>query len=421
MKKFKSIVSLALASAVLFLGSCSKDIQNPSTTEQIAPDNETVQKAVNAPIEDQYIVVLKETAVPQQLLLVPNYLAKLQMVYDVAKGLLATIPGGSDVALKNVYAEVFPGFAAQLTATQKAALEALPQIAFIEQDQIMSIIGSDPKATGSSAQADEKPYGILRTGHASGAGKTAYVIDTGIDLDHPDLNVNTELSKDFTGNTAGCGLLGILFGCPDQVGSPDDGNGHGTHCAGTIAAKSNGSGVLGVAFDATVVAIKVLGDNGSGSNSGVIQGVDYVASTASRGDVANMSLGGGASSALDNAVRNAASRGILFALAAGNDSRDANSSSPARANGSNIYTVSAMNSSDRFANFSNFGNPPVDFCAPGVSVKSTYRNGGYATLSGTSMAAPHVAGILLLRGGAPLTDGFVINDPDGTPDPIAHL
>ncbi|WP_255345339.1 S8 family serine peptidase [Pontibacter sp. BAB1700] len=130
-----------------------------------------------------------------------------------------------------------------------------------------------------------------------------------------------------------------------------------------------------------------------------------------------MSLGGPVSQALDDAVVAAASKGIKFALAAGNESTHASNSSPARANHANIYTVSAMNSSDSWASFSNYGNPPVDVCAPGVSINSTWMNGGYNTISGTSMASPHVAGLLLH--GPLKTSGTVKNDPDGNPDPIA--
>jgi subtilisin family serine protease len=109
---------------------------------------------------------------------------------------------------------------------------------------------------------------------------------------------------------------------------------------------------------------------------------------------------------------------VKIALAAGNESDNANNHSPARANGANVFTVSAVNNTDTFASFSNFGNPPVDFAAPGVSIQSTYKGGGFATLSGTSMAAPHVAGILLA--GSIRGDGTAKSDPDGNPDPIAH-
>ena len=130
-----------------------------------------------------------------------------------------------------------------------------------------------------------------------------------------------------------------------------------------------------------------------------------------------MSLGGPVSQAVDDAVSAAAqSSGIKFVLAAGNESDNANNHSPARVNGNNIYTISAMNSSDVWASFSNFGNPPIDYCAPGVSIKSTWKDGGYNTISGTSMAAPHAAGVLLL--GSARTSGTVNGDPDGNPDTI---
>jgi subtilisin family serine protease len=130
-----------------------------------------------------------------------------------------------------------------------------------------------------------------------------------------------------------------------------------------------------------------------------------------------MSLGGGVSSALDTAVINAAAKGVRFALAAGNETDNANNHSPARANGPNIYTVSAFSTpGDKWASFSNYGNPPVDFAEPGVAIKSTWLNGGYNTISGTSMATPHLAGLLLL--GAIRSGGVVQGDPDGNPDTI---
>jgi subtilisin family serine protease len=195
-----------------------------------------------------------------------------------------------------------------------------------------------------------------------------------------------------------------------------DENGHGTHVAGTIAAINNSIGVVGVAPGAPVVAVRVLNKRGSGSNSGVIAGVDYVSQTAAPGDVANMSLGGGISQALDDAVAAAAAKGIRFALAAGNDAANANGSSPARVNGPNIYTVSAFGQGDVFASFSNFGNPPVDYAEPGVGILSTWLAGGYNTISGTSMATPHLAGLLLV--GPIRSGGTVIGDRDGNPDVI---
>jgi subtilisin family serine protease len=134
-----------------------------------------------------------------------------------------------------------------------------------------------------------------------------------------------------------------------------------------------------------------------------------------------MSLGEESTSAiLNQQVQNTASRGIYIAIAAGNEHDLANKTSPGNANGANIYTVSAVDSLDRFASFSNFGNDVVDYAAPGVRILSTFSEGRYAYLSGTSMAAPHMAGLLLLRGSAISTSGFAVNDPDGVPDPIAH-
>jgi len=215
------------------------------------------------------------------------------------------------------------------------------------------------------------------------------VIDTGIDLDHPDLHVDVARSRNFV----------------TRETSPDDLNGHGTHVAGTIAAEKDGAGVVGVAPGSTVVAIRVLNRRGSGSNADVIAGVDWVAKNGVAGDVANMSLGGSRSDALDTAVINA-SANVKFALAAGNETDDADNHSPGRVNGDNIYTIAAFSTTNgAWASFSNYGKPPVDYAEPGVSVLSTWKDGGYNTISGTSMATPHMAGILLLR--LPVTNGTV--------------
>jgi subtilisin family serine protease len=226
----------------------------------------------------------------------------------------------------------------------------------------------------------------------------------------PDLNVVTAGGYTAWGDGTGSGTGDASF---------DDGNGHGTHVAGTIGAiKGNGIGVVGVAPGAQVIPVKVLSASGSGSTSGVIAGVNHVGKFGKVGDVANMSLGGSKSKALNDAVQRAAGKGIKFTVAAGNSAADAKNYSPASASGVNVYTISAMNSSDTFASFSNYGSP-VDYCAPGVSIKSTWIGGGYKTISGTSMAAPHAAGVLLLAGDNPVnTCGVVKSDPDGIPDPI---
>ena len=276
--------------------------------------------------------------------------------------------------VEHVYGTALKGFS--ITDATEADVQALrqnDQIAYIEQDQTVTVsMGGPPGGGGGGGQ--QTPWGITRVGGAAdGTGKRAWILDSGIDLDHPDLNVNTALSKSFLGG--------------NQSNNPDDQNGHGTHVAGTVAAIDNNVGVIGVAAGAEVVSVRVLDRRGSGSYSGVIGGVNYVQANASSADAANMSLTGPGSSALDQAVSSASSV-CPFSLAAGNDSDPANLYSPARTNGANIYTVASMTQSDTWSSFSNYGvnDNPVDYIAPGSSVYSTYKNGGYTTLSGTSMA-----------------------------------
>jgi subtilisin family serine protease len=307
--------------------------------------------------------------------------------------------------LKHVYSNSIRGFSA--SANSAAQLQARnPNIAYCEQDQEVDIVQSDPfvfrelgKPTPSQP-AQTKPWGIARVNGGTGTSSaTAWVIDTGIDLDHPDLNVDVARSRSFV-----------------RDASPDDFNGHGSHVSGIIAARDNLVGVIGVTPGATLVSVRVLDRSGSGSNSGVIAGVDYVAGAGHAGDVANMSLGGGVSQALDDAVVAAAATGVKFTLAAGNESQSATLHSPARANGQNVYTVSSFAQGDVWSSFSNYGNPPIEYAEPGSSIFSSYKNGGYATLSGTSMAAPHLAGILL--GGAVHSGGTVSGDPSAPADTI---
>jgi aqualysin 1 len=177
-------------------------------------------------------------------------------------------------------------------------------------------------------------------------------------------------------------------------GPNSDCNGHGTHVAGTVAGRDNTVDVVGVAPGAPLIGVKVLGCGGSGSTSGVIKGVDWVTANAQKPAVANLSLGGSASQALDDAVKRSANSGVFYAVAAGNSGASACNYSPARAGaGSNngVMTIAATDSSDREASWSNYGSC-VDVWAPGVSILSTRLNGGTTTMSGTSMASPHGAG-----------------------------
>ncbi len=246
------------------------------------------------------------------------------------------------------------------------------------------------------------PWGITRVGGGlPGGGKRAWILDSGIDLDHPDLDVDVANSASF------------VAGSP----SPEDDNGHGTHVAGTVAAMDNGQGVIGVAAGAKVVAVKVLNAAGSGTGAAIIAGLNFIAGSPalSPADVVNISLGGYPSKSREDATEALADK-CKVVVAAGNDSRNINFAGPARIIHPNVYPVSAMGVNDIFASFSNFGTA-VRYCAPGVNVLSCNKDGGYSYRNGTSMAAPHVAGLLLL--GVDLCAPKRVNgDKDGMPDPI---
>lgn len=278
----------------------------------------------------------------------------------------------------------------------------------LRQDENIEMIEPDRAITLSTCFKVVEPrlltWNVNKVGYGSGSGKTAWIIDTGIDFEHPDLNCDKTRSRTFI---------------EGQTSAKDE-NGHGTHVAGIIGALNNKIGVLGVASGASLVACKVLDKEGDGLLSNIVDALNYVSKNAKPGDVVNMSLGlEGVSGILDRQVSLLAKQGILISIAAGNDGRKASEYSPARVNAPNVYTVSAIDSMNNFASFSNYGNDVVDYAAPGVRIVSTYLNGRYARLSGTSMAAPHLAGLLLLSGGNLHSSGFAKNDPDGEPDKIA--
>lgn len=339
--------------------------------------------------ETRFIVVLKDQYDPEDFILSNNL--KVERVWkEGLKGFTVLINSESEMNLHSV-----------------VSLTNLPEVDFIEIDSPVRLI--EPKRKGKEISINQGkqqiPWGIRKVGAfrcvKSCSKKKAFVIDTGIDLKNPDLRVNRQL------------------GFSAFQGSPDDDNGHGTHVAGTIGAVNNGIGVVGVAAGVQLVPIKVLSGSGSGSTSGVIAGVNHAFKRGRKGDVANMSLGGGISPALDKAVKKA-SRKLIFTLAAGNERSDAKTSSPGRVNGRNIYTISAFDRSGRFARFSNYGSA-VDKAEPGVGVLSTIPGGKLASWSGTSMAAPHAAGILLRNGRFGPGCEKVKNDPDGKPDCIGVL
>lgn len=384
-------LALAVTMAVV-IGACDQGAIAP---EETADARTTENGAI---IPGRYIVVLDPSAVAGK--------TALQVVDQVVAEV--------DAEPIHRYHATIAGFAATLDGTALDALRRDPRVAYVEPDRVIGIEpitafgGGDFEAEagkpggGGGTGPEEIPWGITRVGGGAlySGTATAWIIDSGIDLDHPDLNVDVARSRTFLGGSS----------------TPDDQNGHGTHVAGTVAAIDNTIGVVGVAPGARVVAVRVLDRRGSGSTSGVIAGIDYVGGAGQAGDVANMSLGGGFSQSLNDAV-SAASGKVKFALAAGNESTSATTRSPASTNGANVYTISAFAQGDTWASFSNYGNPPIDYAGPGVSIKSTWKDGGYNTISGTSMATPHVAGLLLL--GGLRSGGTVSGDPDGNPDTIA--
>lgn len=314
------------------------------------------------------------------------------------------------------YRHTTQGFSAKLSDEQVEVLKKDSRVARVRPNVLYKLGISTSESTSlepdttSQPAIQSVPWGVLRVGgpmQIEHIGKRAWILDSGIDLNHPDLNVDLNNSESFIPNE-----------------DADDLDGHGTHVAGIIAATGNTTNVVGVAPGVSVVAVKVCNNAGCPLNS-MFAGIEHVEENAQSEDVANMSIWGNVDTDLDDAVLNAANSGVRFTLIAGNANANAANFSPGRVNHANVWTMSAFRQGDIFANtsptFSNSGNPPIDFAAPGEQIPSLWRNGGSNTISGTSMAAPHVAGLLLACGEAGLaTDGAVSNDPRPPADPIAR-
>ncbi len=377
--RIPDLLGAAGALSLLTLGACMVGDPDPLAVEDAdAVDPATKFVRAGEPIPGRYIVVLEQPKDPNARLAmnIPR------MVDDLTAGYLATVGERWEAALA--------GFTAEMDEADAQALAADPRVAFVEEDGVVRLGATQTGATWGLDRIDQTslPLSGSYTYNNDGSGATVYVVDTGIRATHTDF-----------GGRATAGYTAINDG-----NGTNDCNGHGTHVAGTV-----GGAMWGVAKGADLVAVRVLDCNGSGSNSGVVSGINWVAANRSGPSVINMSLGGGASTSTDTAVRNAHNAGVTVVVAAGNENQNACNVSPARA--PEAITVGSTTSSDARSSFSNWGSC-VDIMAPGSSIRSASaaNNTGSTTMSGTSMASPHVAGAAAL---------YLTANPSATPAQVA--
>jgi subtilisin family serine protease len=360
----RTLTPLALG-ALAFAAACSDAGQAPLATPagRTAP---LLAAQAGRGVEGQYIVVLGEGANPHSV---------------------AAIAG---VTPQYVYTAALNGFAATLNQGQLNALQHNGAVAYIQQNQQVQATTTQTGATWGLDRIDQRDLPLNSTYNytPTGSGVRAYIIDTGILTTHSQF-----------GGRASAGYSAIS----DGRGSTDC-NGHGTHVSGTV-----GGSTYGVAKSVSLIAVRVLDCAGSGTDAGVVAGMDWVANNRVLPAVANMSLGGGASTTIDNAIANMVNRGVTVVVAAGNENQNACNVSPARA--ASAITVGATTSTDARASYSNYGSC-VDVFAPGSSITSSWYTSTTATntISGTSMASPHVAGIAAL---------YLQGNPSALPSAVA--
>ena len=344
MRAMKNVLFIG---SVLSLAACGGNEMQAFDAAGVAPLH---QAAPGLGIDGQYIVVLKDGATA-----------------DAVTKLLGVTPN-------HVYQSALNGFAANLNGQQLQALRANPSVDYVEEDQVVQSDATQSGATWGLDRIDQSSSTLNGTYiyTSTGAKVHAYIIDTGIRTDHTQFGGRAVSFYDaFGGNGQDC-------------------NGHGTHVAGTV-----GGSLHGVAKGVRLYGVRVLDCNGSGSNTGVIAGIDKVRTGHTKPAVANMSLGGGYSAATNTAVTNLANAGVFVAVAAGNDNGDACNKSPASA--PVVTTVGATTNTTARASYSNYGTC-VDIYAPGSAITSAWHTSTSATnsISGTSMASPHVAGVAAL-------------------------
>ena len=390
-------IAIASTSSLAFKLPGLGEVLSPTPTEQgkdtPAPKTAPVRNAKN-PIEGRYIVVLSNSSGP---------------VGTLANSLLAPFGLKPDL----VFSKALKGFAVNMTPNQASQIAAASGVRYVEQDAVV--------------KKSETPWGLDRidqaklpldgkfTPSSEASNVSAYIIDTGIRASHEEFKGRVGEGYNVAGASDGMfnilgpigkilgGLLGGGGNEKPDPSDPTDCNGHGTHVAGTVAGSQ-----YGIARGATIHAVRVLDCKGSGSTSGVIEGVEWVTKNAKKPAVVNMSLGGGASSALDEAVANSIKSGLFYAVAAGNEDADACGSSPARVD--SAFTVGSTDKTDKRSSFSNKGKC-VDIFAPGTDIISAWYDSDRAskTISGTSMASPHAAGVAAL---------YLADHPDASPKQV---